>query len=357
MATFLDYVARFGVPTANNASLNPEPDAAFNIMFTSYDPTQLDTIDSDGDGHPDVLIPGDTPSGDLFLDNTDILDPSTNTYISLDGGVTWQQFTVNFFGYIDPAQPKNYDHTADGGPNFNTVELVAITLADGTELFFFPTESFSLAEMDLFQNAGVPITTTAGPQPICFVHGTMIATLRIERAVEDLEIGELVMTRDNGPQAISWIGKLKMSGNTPAHLLPIRIKANALGNGLPKRDLLVSPQHRILVSDWRAELLFGESEVLVAAKHLVNDDDIRVATDLSGFEYYHILFESHQTVFSEGIPSESFHPGDFAMKTLSEASRTEVLELFPELAADAASYGPATHVSLRAFEAKAMQSA
>ncbi len=91
--------------------------------------------------------------------------------------------------------------------------------------------------------------------------------------------------------------------------VPIRIKANALGKGLPKRDLLVSPQHRILVSDWRAELMFGVSEVLVAAKHLVNDRDIRVATDLDEFEYYHILFESHQTVFSEGLPSESFHPG------------------------------------------------
>jgi hypothetical protein len=74
------------------------------------------------------------------------------------------------------------------------------------------------------------------------------------------------------------------------------------------------------------------------------------------FEYYHILFDSHQTVFSEGLPTESFHPGDFSMKTLSEESRTEVLELFPELTDDVASYGPATHTSLKAFEAKALPS-
>ncbi len=165
------------------------------------------------------------------------------------------------------------------------------------------------------------------------------------------------MTRDNGPQTISWLGKKVLSGNTSAHLLPIRIKANALGKGLPKRDLLVSPQHRILVSDWRAELMFGASEVLIAAKHLVNDNDIRVATDLEEFAYFHIMFDTHQTVFSEGLPSESFHPGDFAMQSLPEASRTEILELFPELENGVESYGPATHTSLKAFEAKALQSA
>ncbi len=102
--------------------------------------------------------------------------------------------------------------------------------------------------------------------------------------------------------------------------------------------------------------MFGAPEVLIAAKHLVNDSNIRVATDLNGFEYFHILFETHQTVFSEGLPSESFHPGDFAMQSLAEASRTEILELFPELANGAANYGPATHTSLKAFEAKALQS-
>ena len=87
----------------------------------------------------------------------------------------------------------------------------------------------------------------------------------------------------------------------------------------------------------------------------MNDDTIRVATDLEEFEYFHILFESHQTIFSEGLPTESFYPGDVAMKSLSEESRVEVLELFPELSEDVASYGPSTHRSLKAYEAKALQ--
>ena len=193
--------------------------------------------------------------------------------------------------------------------------------------------------------------------PFCFVGGTMIEIPSGEAPIEHLFVGDAIVTRDNGIQTISWIGKRTMSMDINPRHIPIRISANALGNGLPKRDLLVSPQHRILVTDWRAELMFGASEVLVAAKHLVNDTDIRVATDLDEFEYYHILFESHQTVFSEGLPTESFHPGDMAMRSLSEDSRAEVLELFPELANDVASYGPTTHRSLKAFEAKALQSA
>lgn len=196
-----------------------------------------------------------------------------------------------------------------------------------------------------------PLDTT----PYCFTRGSLIKTDIGEIPVEQLKVGDSIATQDNGPQSISWIGKRKISGNVPTHLLPIRIKANALGESLPKRDLLVSPQHRILITDWRAELLFGEAEVLVAAKHLVNDHDIRVATDLAKFEYYHIMFDSHQTVISEGLPTESFHPGDFAMQSLSEASRSEILELFPELANNVANYGPITHTSLKAFEAKAMQ--
>lgn len=191
--------------------------------------------------------------------------------------------------------------------------------------------------------------------PYCFVSGSLISTDVGDILVENLCVGHTLLTRDNGPQPIQWIGSRKMFGACAAHHKPILIKANALGNDLPKRDLLVSPQHRILVTDWRAELMFGASEVLIAAKHLVNGDTIRVADDLKEFEYFHILFDTHQTIFSEDLPTESFHPGDMAMLSLTESSRNEVLELFPELTDDVASYGPATHTSLKAFEARALQ--
>ena len=201
---------------------------------------------------------------------------------------------------------------------------------------------------------GTAVTT--GPHPICFTSGTLIDVEGGEMPIEELRVGDMVPTRDNGMQPIKWIGSRKMSGAFGARHKPICISAGAFGNNLPKRDLLVSPQHRVLLTDWRAELLFGTSEVLVAAKHLVNDNDIRVATEMKNFEYFHILFDTHQTIFSEGLPTESFHPGDMAMRSLSEESRAEVLELFPQLADDVANYGPSTHTSIKAFEAKALQS-
>lgn len=343
MATEIPYFARYTSPTAANAELNPVGGDAVEIIFTSVDPAT---------GFPT----GNLTLNDFALDDGKV---DQDTWVSLDGGISWEQFDVLFHGLIGPQNDKRYDFSSTGGPNFNLPTLITIQLGDGSKLFFFPEEAFTPADMNLFPQGAIDLIADLVnlPPAICFLRGTLIAVSGREQAVEDLKIGDTVMTRDNGPQTISWIGKRSMSGNTPAHLLPVRIKANALGNGLPKRDLLVSPQHRILVSDWRAELMFGASEVLIAAKHLVNDDDIRVATDLDGFEYFHILFESHQTVFSEGLPSESFHPGDFAMKTLPAASRAEVLELFPELADDVASYGPATHTSLKAFEAKALQNA
>ena len=341
MAIEVTYTARYTSPTAANAELNPTGDPAVEIIFTSVDPAT------------------DLATGDLTLDNF-ALDGEVdgNTWVSLDGGLSWETFDVLFHGGIFPQNSGRYNFSPTG-PDFNLPGLITIQLGDGSRLFFFPGEAFTLADMDLFPQGAVDVLADEvnDPPAICFVNGTLIATDVAEVAVEDLKIGDVVMTRDNGPQTISWLGKKVLSGIMPVHLLPIRIKANALGKGLPKRDLLVSPQHRILVSDWRAELMFGASEVLVAAKHLVNDRDIRVATDLEEFSYFHIMFDTHQTVFSEGLPSESFHPGDFAMQSLSDASRTEILELFPELENGVENYGPATHTSLKAFEAKALQSA
>ncbi|OUS07633.1 hypothetical protein A9Q96_06950 [Rhodobacterales bacterium 52_120_T64] len=273
--------------------------------------------------------------------NNNVPDPNESVLITIDGSV----YSTTYIGFGDMI-----GSTTD----FDVIELTLVSGVGGAEgLYGISTDP-----------AWSPNSSTNNgtePDPyhytsFCFVRGALITTTQNDVAVEDLKIGDLVLTRDNGPQTISWIGNRDMCGNTAKHLLPIRIKANALGGGLPKRDLLVSPQHRVLISDWRAELMFGASEVLVAAKHLVNDSDIRVATDLNEFEYYHILFESHQTIFSEGLPTESFHPGDMAMKSLSGDSRDEVLELFPALRDDATSYGSATHTSLKAFEARALQS-
>lgn len=184
---------------------------------------------------------------------------------------------------------------------------------------------------------------------VCFTRGTMIETPDGEIAIEDLGEGDLVLTRDHGAQPIRWIGSRKMAGI--GKVAPVVIKAGALDND---RDLRVSPLHRMLISDWRAELMFGESEVLATAKHLVNGDTIYVEEGLE-VEYFHMLFDQHEIVTANGAPSESFHPGEQGMGWLDEEIREEIFTIFPELRGDYAEYGPSARTSLKAFEARALK--
>lgn len=175
----------------------------------------------------------------------------------------------------------------------------------------------------------------------CFVRGTLIETDQGEVRVEDLAPGMLVMTRDRGPQPLAWVGRRLIDAATLAtreQLRPVRIRAGALGQGLPRRDLLVSPQHRILVRSRIALRMFGAAEILVAAKQLLQIEGIDIATDLAEVEYVHFLFDRHEIVLAEGAETESLHTGPEALKSVGPAAREEIFAIFPELreAADGA---------------------
>jgi len=173
--------------------------------------------------------------------------------------------------------------------------------------------------------------------PVCFVAGTLICCARGAIAVEELKIDDLVQTMDNGMQPIRWIGNRRLSASylrVNPKFRPIRIAAGALGNGQPNTDLLVSPQHRILIRSKVAERMFGTTEVLMPAKELTDLDGIDEATDLEEVSYWHFMFDDHQVVFSNGAASESFYPGKQALKSVCLASRKEIFELFPELEDD-----------------------
>ncbi len=174
---------------------------------------------------------------------------------------------------------------------------------------------------------------------VCFTRGAMIATPNGPRPIETLTEGDLVETRDNGVQPLRWIGSSVLSGEMLAQfpdLRPIRIAKDALGS---HEETLVSPQHRMLLSGWRAEALFGETEVLATARSLVNDNTIIPANDLANVEYFHLLFDRHEIIMADGAWSESFHPAALGLGTASEATRDEVLALFPELEGDQKSFG------------------
>ncbi|PJI91826.1 intein [Yoonia maricola] len=179
----------------------------------------------------------------------------------------------------------------------------------------------------------------------CFTPGTAIATPKGEVPVERLRSGDRVLTRDNGIQTVSWVGTKRIDFaelNAAPQLRPIKIRAGALGNNMPDRDMLVSPSHRMLIVSHPAELYFGQSEVLVAARHMLTMDGVEV-TGQPYVTYIHIMCQNHEIVLSNGAWSESFQPADLTLKGFDAEQREELFMLFPQLetAEGVAAYGAA----------------
>ena len=167
----------------------------------------------------------------------------------------------------------------------------------------------------------------------CFTPGTAVATPRGERLVEELKVGDKIITRDNGIQEIRWLGHKTLDYgqlSRATHMKPVLIRQGSLGNGLPERDMLVSPNHRMLVANDRTALYFDEHEVLVSAKHLVNNKGVQ-SVDALGVTYIHFMFDQHEVVLANGTWTESFQPGDYTLAGIGNAQRGEIYDLFPEL--------------------------
>ncbi len=160
---------------------------------------------------------------------------------------------------------------------------------------------------------------------VCFVAGTELTTPDGPVPIEDIAAGDLVMTRDNGPQPVRWAGCQTVSG--AGRLAPVAIAAGRFGAA---REVRVSPQHRVLVTGWLAELLFGEAEVLVPAKALIDDHGVRRAP-CRKVTYHHLLFDTHQIVESHGFWSESYYPVARESAAWSQDTQEELAEIFPLL--------------------------
>ncbi len=310
------------------------------ITFTSKSWTETTIKDNDsGFGedediqrlHGDTTIDGVTYSHNSIVEAEYIItvtDPDGNSY--------------SFIGYNinEPNSPYDTYGTVEGlaliGPNVppTGVPLTVVSATDG------PSNGIDIPAGDIFT-------------PPCFTPGTMIMTPKGPRAVETLEVGDMVMTRDNGRQPILWIGSVDVPAArllTDTRFRPILLRKNALGPDMPNRDMHLSPQHRVLIRDERAEMFFGANEVLVAAKHLIDDRNILVDHLAQDVTYMHLYCADHQILIADGLEAESFRPGKVGLEALSEDARDEFLELFPEFDDDTELETNACRPMLKAWE-------
>ena len=276
-----------------------------------------------GEGGNDTLIAGenDTLYGgdgdDLFVIETPAeAGVGAITIVGGEGGETTGD-TLDLNGSRSNITFTNTDDAAGGLSG-------TFTTADGTVVNFSEIENI-----------------------ICFTPGAQIMTQQGERAVETLCIGDMVITRDHGPQPIRWIGSRTVAGVDM--FAPISIAAHVLDGAT--RGLLVSPQHRLLFTGYKAELLFGSDEVLVAAKHLVDGRDVIVAPQ-AAVTYIHVMLDCHEVVYADGAATESFHAGDVGISAISDQSREEIFSIFPELRANPNGYGKTARQCLKRHEAR-----
>ncbi|MGD9917059.1 MAG: Hint domain-containing protein [Paenirhodobacter sp.] len=339
-----------------NDAYNTEMDG-FTVTMTLTFPVNVDVLNSIRIGIADV-------SDSSYDSNLLIAGDSVQTVlIAVDDELR-----------IDPNDTKTIDvlsndvnHTSGGTltiTHINGVEVTAgqtVTLASGETVTLNADGTLSIhtdgdeetvnftyevESSDGHTDVGL-VTVHVVP---CFVAGTRIATPEGLRPVESLAPGDLVLTQDAGAQPLRWVGRRSVAAE--GSFAPIRFAAGAHGAARP---LLLSPQHRVLMRDPVAELLFGEAEVLVAAKDLVNGTSVTVAEG-GTVDYVHILFDRHHIVFSEGIASESFLPGPQVLGSMEAAVQAEICALFPEIdPATGEGYSPAARRLLRAYEARLLR--
>lgn len=268
-----------------------------------------------------ILDPYNGPAAGTALNfvNYNYIDNNDNNLIEPGSGDTVNGNTIT-------AVWENDTVTIDV-PGVGHVTYIGVTFYNsGGPAVFTPTDGQVLQNGIFVSSTGVTTSThiaVGDLGPVCFAVGTRIETAAGVRRVQTLKVGDLIPTRDNGLQPILWIGRQIVDG--AGKNAPIRFCKGAIGNDC---ELLVSPNHRMLITGWRAQLFFGEDEVLIEAKHLLNGDTIHVK-NCETIEYFHLLFEGHEIISAAGVPCESYFPGHAICRT-EQHIYTEILEIFPD---------------------------
>ncbi len=283
------------------------------------------------DGADPTVIAGDSISNETPNDPTQTL---AGNAIAWDYTITVNDGTTNYeIGLVD------YDLDGDGSFDWPTAEQGFFIAFIGS----VPPLNTPLTIATVSNNgASIPVDSTVP----CFAKHTLIETPSGPARIQDLRKGDQVLTLDQGEQTIRWVGSRKIGRKalmkTPK-LRPIRIEAGSLGEGLPNRNLWVSPQHRMMLHSVIAERMFGTEEVFLPAHKLVGLPGIAVETDARGVEYFHLLLDRHQVILAEGAPTESLFTGPEALKNIGSIGRLQVLALFPKIGNSKTQSDPGTH--------------
>ncbi|WP_298847893.1 Hint domain-containing protein [uncultured Ruegeria sp.] len=235
--------------------------------------------------------------------------------VSLSDNGTLLSF-VSFDAQVDATQgPANGQTSTQIGSN-GTDDTSSLSSTDGVNFVEDPNPS-----------PGAP----------CFTSDTLILTDRGQICVQDIRPGDRVLTTGGTAETVRLVMTrfLRQSEllKTP-ELRPVCIVAGALGHGLPRRDLVVSRQHRMLVRSAIAQRMFATRDVLVSAIRLTELPGIFLDCDATQVTYHHLVFDRHVVLFAEGAPSESLFTGPEVLKSLPPEALRELLQLFPGLKSD-----------------------
>lgn len=287
-------------------------------------------------------VPADSPDGlwdeitfTYTWESTNVLlTPGTGSG-AYDGA--WARFHMTTSSTLPISDsvdgPRGDELVTDAAATIGTVSGTATVtytdIAPGTYRLF-------VGENNTGDGEALNISVTSG-QALevvpCFARGSLIQSENGPVAIEFLRPGDMILT-ENGPKPIRWIGSRRFSVDILAakpNLRPIRIDAGSLGHNMPETVLVVSPQHRVLVRSAIAQRMFGAQQVLVAAKQLLELDGVSVAEDLTEIEYFHLMFDQHEIILSNGAKTESMYAGKQALLAVGDAARDEIFAIFPEL--------------------------
>lgn len=341
------YAAQTGVAEFLEVALNPAEDPAnFTVSFYNADGTVGIEIPLDD---PGVQVSLDPDNNELVYvisaDNFPIqlTDPDGGAPDNFEAFALTNTATNQVIDFYDIGGGTQNIEAVDGVAAGSTSVNLPVLVNPGQTT---TTIQFNQPNPDVQVNAGLSPGDSGAP---CFVAGTLVDTPDGPRRVETLRAGDMVLTVDEGACPVQWVGGRTVRGS--GRFAPVRIRAGTLG---ARRDIHVSPQHRLLISGWQAQLLFGEDEVLIAAKALINGTTITSAPcDL--VRYVHLFFDRHQLISTSGLISESFFPGAEGISGLSIDAADELLALFPELRAHPDRYGQTSRPVRALTEALALR--